>query len=120
MTPNELIDAVRTCLPLPGIERVRLGHDFGGRKSGVLLNEQCDTFDFAGLDAEYASRLIIGAIVQACAERGWIAQSFSAQDTIIIWTGEKYEQRHEAKGTDAIVWCRAYAAALKSTKGPTE
>jgi hypothetical protein len=102
MTPQELIDAVRPCLPLPGITRFEHRGDRLIDLDHKLL-----------VDLDFASRLVIGAIAQACAERGWwVAQQ---SNRVEIWNPAA-DTYHDFDGTDALAWCRAYAQAKEATK----
>ncbi len=107
MTPQELIDAVRSCLPLTTIDEKELDVGYTDPPS-VWLDRRWRSM------MEDAEVRIIGAIARACAERGWIVQQDNGRVT--VWTGIEWEQRHDADGTDALAWCRAYAQAKEATK----
>ena len=118
VTAQDLVDAVRPCLPLPGIDRVDVdwyadGTPFilaHGTTGGKVIEDQ----------------RIIGAIWQACAERGWSIH-LDPQDeggSVTIFYGHIMERASTTeyvtvRGTDAIALCRAYAAACEAGKGAT-
>ena len=108
MKANELVDAVRQCLPLPGIIDVDYDPDI---KLSFLMETEGDGWQSMPLKP-YALNHIIGAIVQACVERGWGIEHHSPTCSVFV----KVDGGIVAKslGTDALAWCRAYAAALRS------
>ena len=115
VTAQDLVDAVRPCLPLPGIDRVDVdwyadGTPFilaHGTTGGKVIEDQ----------------RIIGAIWQACAERGWSIHTMHLGKRLVAICGSRHPNLSEhrqlasADGTDAIALCRAYAAACEAGKG---
>ena len=117
-TAQDLVDAVRPCLPLPGTRKFEFANDRAIRVTGDGLSFTCTT-DLAG-------RIVIGEIWQACAERGWSIH-LDPQDeggSVTIFYGHIMERASTTeyvtvRGTDAIALCRAYAAACEAGKGAT-
>ena len=118
-TAQDLVDAVRPCLPLPHMDRVQLHSDMTEDfPYGWVMHHRCDGRLLRPSE-------VIGAIWQACAERGWSIH-LDPQDeggSVTIFYGHsgavpttEYATVH---GTDAIALCRAYAAACEAGKGAT-
>ncbi len=112
MTPQELIDAVRPCLPLPGIIAVDYDPDI---KLSFLMETEGDGWQSMPLKP-YALNHIIGAIAQACVERGWDVEMCNGWVEIAFRGWEFIDRKRMARGTDALAWCRAYAQAKEATR----
>lgn len=121
MSPQELFDAVRPCLPLPGIIAVDYDPDI---KLSFLMETEGDGWQSMPLKP-YAINHIIGAIAQACVERGWgiyaVPKIGDYPARVLVLDGKIHSRpdgangiHAEAKGTDALAWCRAYAQAKES------
>ncbi len=121
MTPQELIDAVRPCLPLPGIDRVARGK-YGNVLIYVGMDDEegptCDTMRYES----QATAIVIGAIAQACDERGWSVHTMMNGVRCVTIYGPLHENDSgvrklgEADGRGVLAWCRAYAQAKEATK----
>lgn len=106
MTPQQLVDAVRPCLPLPGIDVVSIDHyDHDNEPFGWV---SCNGYGGRVLRGSE----VVGAIVQECARREWVATMTPHMITVESWAG-----RGSAQGTDAIAWCDAYRKAKDATDG---
>lgn len=118
MTPQELIDAVRPCLPLPGIVAVDYDPDI---KLSFLMETEGDGWQSMPLKP-YALNHIIGAIAQACDERGWSVHTMMNGVRCVTIYGPLHENDSgvrklgESDGRGVIAWCRAYAQAKEATK----
>ena len=120
-TAQDLVDAVRPCLPLPNIDRVTVDyHDDEDRTAFGWVT--CAHRDGRLLRPSE----VIGEIWQACAERGWSIH-LDPQDeggSVTIFYGHimgraSTTEYVTVRGTDAIALCRAYAAACEAGKGAT-
>lgn len=112
MTAAELIEAITPCLPLPGITVAFLSSD--------ALQHICvgDDEGFETLILADATRLVKGAIADACAERRWSVMQGLATMHIDIYDNNvpvvlAPRKSYHAHGTDAIAWCKAYAQACE-------
>ena len=110
-TAQDLVDAVRPCLPLPGTRKFEFANDRAIRVTGDGLSFTCTT-DLAG-------RIVIGEIWQACAERGWNVRLVNVAGMMQAVRVQNDDGFYDWPGTDAIALCRAYAAACEAGKGAT-
>jgi len=112
MNPQELIDAVRPCLPLGNI--IDASVDIPTGWICWTTAEDANAYDEAQDFANY----VIGAIAQACAERGWTVHATvyggKRYVSIIVPFPERdygWRLLGESPTIDALGWCRAYAQA---------
>ena len=118
-TAQDLVDAVRPCLPLPHMDRVQLHSDMTEDfPYGWVMHHRCDGRLLRPSE-------VIGEIWQACAERGWSIHTMHLGKRLVAICGSRHPNLSEhrqlasADGTDAIALCRAYAAACEAGKGAT-
>jgi hypothetical protein len=114
MTPQELVEAARPCLPLPGIGTI-VALDYGVyiRASGATLG--------SGFSKHDAARLLVGAVVEECVRRGWtIVVGYDGDLSVAIYgtvggvNSSKLGRISEADGTDAIAVLKCYAEAKRA------
>lgn len=112
MTLQELLDAVRPCLPLPGIETIGIDHDINGvswKLCGPSWRDLRETE-------------IVGAIEQACEERGWSTHTMRSGKRGFSILGPYSENDSgwrvlgESQTTDVLGRCLAYAQAKETAK----
>ena len=131
-TAQDLVDAVRPCLPLPNMDIVSVGNRYGevGFAPDGWVQRGWIAFGWVTCKGRNGRELrpseVISEILQACVNRGWTIH-FDPQDeggSVTIFYGHimgrasttEYVTVH---GTDAIALCRAYAAACEAGKGAT-